>query len=778
MTGTVLGRVQQWWGRLMAVRLGQLLRGLLKLALVVALIAIAGFAWFVLWPTHTIPALESVDEYVYLDQNWGDGQQASGREQYYYTGQGASMPQGASAGAVRYDWFVHLELPFSEQRFADPDHMRKYRFIVDPKPSAANPDQLPVGFTRHFDPAIGEDVLDITCAACHTGEIHYQKDSTRYAIRIDGGQAMHAFTDMTRGSFAPVLLASLIDTVVKPWKFDRFAKKVLGTGYPAGKDQLKTAVLASIKAMLGSGQNNPLRKLYPVHEGFGRTDALGRIGNTAFGDHLVAANYQVGDAPVSYPYLWNIWKFDWVQYNGSVAQPLARNIGEVLGVGAIAPLRSDMNEPLPAAERFRSSVNIGNLQTIEHTLQKLTPPRWPEAILGAIDPVKAQQGEALFKQHCQGCHGPHVASAARQQASAPLKPSPDVEWRIEVIPLEHIGTDPTAANAFLERHYDLSPAGLSNDELRAALQPLLIRQLARDARFRLTEVIALRGAAQLPLGELPALLAQYPNPDADATAVLPSEHFQRIDAALSTLLQPLPAIPSASDWPADPLHCDLDCHTVNLLWDLRQGMASIEQRMAAIDVTKMEEGAALNVVGILIKNRFYADYGIDYPTQQCLEGFGALDLPQVIAGYKPRPLEGVWATPPFLHNGSVPSLYQMLLPPAKRDSKFFVGRRDFDPVHVGYVTAPDEDGDDDGFWLDTSITGNHNSGHAFAADATLWQQHQQDPKAHPLPTGVIGPEFSDEERFAIIEYLKVHRDLPATPADFQPPQCQLWGQTW
>ena len=59
---------------------------------------------------------------------------------------------------------------------------------------------------------------------------------------------------------------------------------------------------------------------------------------------------------------------------------------------------------------------------------------------------------------------------------------------------------------------------------------------------------------------------------------------------------------------------------------------------------KLSEGLALNLVGILVKNRFYADNAIDYATQQCLEGFGALDLPQEIAGYKPRPLEGVWAT--------------------------------------------------------------------------------------------------------------------------------------
>ena len=94
----------------------------------------------------------------------------------------------------------------------------------------------------------------------------------------------------------------------------------------------------------------------------------------------------------------------------------------------------------------------------------------------------------------------------------------------------------------------------------------------------------------------------------------------------------------------------------------------------------------------------------------CYEGFGTLDLPQVIDGYKPRPLEGVWATPPFLHNGSVPNLYEMLSPVEERSKKFFVGRREFDPVKVGYVTKP-MDGSSSGFWLDTTIPGNRNTGH-------------------------------------------------------------------
>jgi hypothetical protein len=46
-------------------------------------------------------------------------------------------------------------------------------------------------------------------------------------------------------------------------------------------------------------------------------------------------------------------------------------VGEALGVGAIAPLLSDMREPLPASQRYRSTVDIAGLQRIEHALQLL-----------------------------------------------------------------------------------------------------------------------------------------------------------------------------------------------------------------------------------------------------------------------------------------------------------------------------------------------------------------------------------------------------------------------
>lgn len=108
-----------------------------------------------------------------------------------------------------------------------------------------------------------------------------------------------------------------------------------------------------------------------------------------------------------------------------------------------------------------------------------------------------------------------------------------------------------------------------------------------------------------------------------------------------------------------------------------------------------------------------------------------------LRAYKARPLDGVWATPPYLHNGSVPTVYQLLSPQSERDQRFYRGNVEYDPRHLGYRTQAFEGG----FLLDTRISGNHNSGHEFRAG----------PRGH----GVIGRQLQPEERWALIEYLKV-----------------------
>jgi hypothetical protein len=108
----------------------------------------------------------------------------------------------------------------------------------------------------------------------------------------------------------------------------------------------------------------------------------------------------------------------------------------------------------------------------------------------------------------------------------------------------------------------------------------------------------------------------------------------------------------------------------------------------------------------------------------------------------------------------------MLVPAAERTKRFFItSRMYFDPVRVGLVNAPTIE---KGFWLDTSIPGNRNIGHEFKAG--------YQPEAG---RGIIGPELTDNERMAIVEYLKIHEDHPSPckPSPLQiAPACVKGGQ--
>lgn len=101
------------------------------------------------------------------------------------------------------------------------------------------------------------------------------------------------------------------------------------------------------------------------------------------------------------------------------------------------------------------------------------------------------------------------------------------------------------------------------------------------------------------------------------------------------------------------------------------------------------------------------------------------DPSAALLSYKARPLNGVWATSPYLHNGSVPTLHDLLLPAAQRPRRFSVGRWEYDPTRVGYVS----DGEVP-FVFDTDVKGNSNRGHEY------------------------GVGLSDADRRALVEYLK------------------------
>jgi len=77
-------------------------------------------------------------------------------------------------------------------------------------------------------------------------------------------------------------------------------------------------------------------------------------------------------------------------------------------------------------------------------------------------------------------------------------------------------------------------------------------------------------------------------------------------------------------------------------------------------------------------------------------------------GYRVNDLRALWATPPYLHNGSVPTLEDLLRPPADRPKQWMRGS----------------------FLVDTTVPGNTNQGHTF------------------------GTDLSDDDKTALVAYLK------------------------
>jgi mono/diheme cytochrome c family protein len=138
-----------------------------------------------------------------------------------------------------------------------------------------------------------------------------------------------------------------------------------------------------------------------------------------------------------------------------------------------------------------------------------------------------------------------------------------------------------------------------------------------------------------------------------------------------------------------------------------------------------------------------------------LHGYREFPLPRPTEGvYKAAPRDGVWATPPFLHNGSVPNLYEMLIPADERTKEFYVGR-EFDPVKVGLDTTSGV------FLLDTSLSGNSNKGHSF--------------EDGPRGDGIIGPLLTEDERWQLVEYLKSIPDEPGRVTPFGGPPDAITG---
>jgi cytochrome c5 len=654
---------------------------------------------------------------IYLDQGWNE----SDSLWYYNTTQGSAL--------IPYDFFIVLEEAGSNELFRSTPNIDKYRYLPQ-KPTFFNPDGLPVGFVK--ETYQGKDYVGYTCAACHTGQVNYKGK----AIRIDGAPAM---ADMV--GFLTSLEHSMKAALNDAAKQQRFVDKVLELNNTySSADEIKT----DLKKWTDTIELYNIVNYSHIEYGYARLDAFGRIYNrvlehvinraqvrlvltgatnskrqqiltpaevdkvlegiseTVIGDLQFAKIMQrlsstepgypgltgkqmqrikrkifnEPDAPVSYPFLWDITHSDYVQWNGladnSGVGPLGRNTGEVIGVfGILDWTANDAGFSLSAwitgQEKktqqidFKSSIDLVNLSRLESHLKSLTSPLWPTLETDdphqqhanqifskepewQIDGEKAKKGEYLYGEYCQSCHELIDRS----------------DWDRIVVgkmsSLKNVKTDPAMVNNSV--NYSGYSGNFNNTYLSEGVGNIVVQNRAPVVQVL---TAATKGAVVTP--------------DADKWIIR-----------------------RALDWVYMLAHSFFD-----------------------------------NEIKSSIKSGNYDPDTTASPYQS-------------LVSYKARSLNGIWATAPYLHNGSVPSLYDLMLPQKRdgdpedglyRPNEFMVGSREFDPVKVGFRTEGY-----DGFLFRTLRVGDLNTGHEYG---TIHDPKVIDKTLKPL---------TDEERWAVVEYMK------------------------
>ncbi len=449
-------------------------------------------------------------------------------------------------------------------------------------------------------------------------------------------------------------------------------------------DQYSDMTVAKLRTDLG----NVVEKLaavpngIDVTEGFSRLDALNRIGNQVFSvDPNRPQNYVNINAPVNFPHIWTSSWFSWVQYDGSIMSPLIRNVGEAMGTAAHTNFTAPMNEG-----RFSNTVPINNLKWIETSLAGKKPPLEIKAFSGLQAPV----------------------------------------WPKDFPPIDESKVEKGAA--------------LYKEMCRGCHLPALTRDIATgkdpDNKFwNYFSPITWTDKGETKTTDVSLLNVK----------IIPQKHMGTDPGQGNVLAMRTVDTAGTGSREATIKTEGLGIKTeVCVVNSNRDAIKANKLMMVPVeDDPLLSYAYALGATVQMGIDRWFDDAFLNQASRDFLSGEQPNCL-QAGAGYKARPLNGVWATPPFLHNGSVPTLAHLLGPVEERPDEFLLGDPSFDPEKVGIVLkeVPDTNSEytDEGYFiLRTNIPGNSNLGHEFSD------------KKRP---GVIGRSLNEEERFAIIEFLK------------------------
>ena len=626
-----------------------------------------------------IPQPQTESEIIWLEQGWSD----QDRQRFHYTSQGTmTLP-------IPYEWFIALEQPGftlfgSNALLSENGYLERLGFISG-QTSEYNQAGLPVGFSVDYNvtnPQISKkpfNAIGLTCAACHTGQMKVSNKSIRY----DGGPAMTNLTQLTA-----VLGLSLIETYLSDSQFDRFSQRVLGvTNTEENKAQLKSELKHTLENLVEQLVGPELiQSLSMASASFGKDES-------AFVEDIKTIKESIKKN-----------KSQKATTEGFTRLDALNRIGNTV-------FGSDAN-------------NLNNVVTIDAPVNyphiwNTSWFMWVQYDASIMGPMIRNAGEAM------GVSAYVVLDKNAQDNFNSSVRLDDIHWMESLLAGKTPPTKNKQFSGLQHPKWDESLMGPIDRE-KHAKGAVLYQELCQGCHLPPMDSEAFWsdkywtkpdkfGGRYL---DLPIVHLDFIGTDPKEAEVLIKRTVDTQGIGLDT-----PVYLENEDWfKAGPVY-----------WGAAWGEQQCKKTTVK-DGPEQPFSLSLGAAVQEVNDFWYQAHNTPASKQDEMNGYRPNCLRAPLA-YKARPLNGIWATAPYLHNGSVPSIFDLLSPQAERPAEFYLGSLDYDVKNMGYNTEKKEGY----FLLKTHKTGNSNKGHEFS-----------DSKGK----GVIGRQLSVEERYQLIEYLK------------------------
>ena len=634
-----------------------------------------------------LPKMTTSENIVWLEQGWSNND----RKEFHHTSQGSmTLP-------LPYEWFAALEQPglslFGEKGLIIENGYLSRLGFISGEITPYNQAGLPVGFSVDYNvvnPAISTkpfNAIGLTCAACHTGQMNITKGTNENkvvtSVRYDGGPAVTDIESLTK-----VLGLSLIETYLSEPRFDRFSQRILGV---TNTDKNSAILKAELKHTLKNLAKNLVGPAAVKSKGTDLKD-LKSSKETEFSEAIGDIKEIIDDKAKQKTTKAGFTRLDALNSIGNT----------VFG--------SDTDNLNNIATK-QAPVNFPHIWNTSWFL-------WVQYDASIMAPMIRNAGEAMGV----GAYvNMHASSPDTFDSSVKLD---NLHWMEELLAGKIQPTKEAGFGGLQHPEWEESIFGGINKE-KHAKGAKLYAELCQgchlppvdNEKFWSEKYWTKPNKAGLSLLNLPIVDLDYLGTDPQQAIVLQKRTVDTRGVGFDTQI-----------WFEDvskvfekgPVYFGGD--------DINSNCNTMTIKDGKAESFALSLGAAVQEVN----DYWYKKNNTSQAKQDEMNGY-RINCLRAPNAYKARPLNGIWATAPFLHNGAVPNIYDLLSPVSERPNEFYLGSLDYDTMKMGYKS------DEDYFKLDTSIKGNSNKGHEFS---------------NKKGKGVIGRLLSETERYELIEYLK------------------------